>query len=108
MPDGDPPPPAFPPNHPPGDGHELFQRLVDSVQDYAIFALDAQGIVSTWNPGAERLKGYRPDEIIGKHFSVFYPPDKPRAVIDAELVTAVREGRFREEGWRVRRDGSRF
>src|SRR6185503_11359768 len=79
---------------------QLFQRLVDSVHDYAIFALNASGIVSTWNPGAARLKGYRAEEIIGKHFSVFYPADKSRAVIDEELVTASREGRFREEGWR--------
>jgi PAS domain S-box-containing protein len=99
--------PALPGGPAPHD-QELFLRLVDSVQDYAIFALNAFGIVSTWNTGAERLKGYKPEEIIGKHFSIFYPPDKPRAVIDGELEIAVREGRFREEGWRVKSDGSRF
>src|SRR4029079_15917316 len=60
------------------------------------------------NPGAQRLKGYTSSEIIGQHFSRFYPSDKPRAVIDQELVTASTTGRFREEGWRVRKDGSRF
>jgi PAS domain S-box-containing protein len=86
----------------------MLRLLVESVTDYAIFALDAQGRVATWNPGAQRLKGYTSAEIVGQHFSRFYPPDKPRAVIDQELVTASTTGRFREEGWRVRKDGSRF
>ena len=101
------------PEPPPIDGssgpsEELFRLLVDSVTDYAIFALDERGYVTTWNPGAQRLKGYRREEIVGQHFSRFYPREKPRADIDAELTTAVREGRFREEGWRVRKDGSKF
>jgi PAS domain S-box-containing protein len=86
----------------------MFRLLVESVREYAIFMLDPNGFISSWNPGAERLKGYRPDEALGRHFSVFYPPDKPRPDIDAELDIAQREGVFREEGWRVRKDGSRF
>src|SRR5689334_19873167 len=85
---------------------EQFEQLVADVRDYAIFLLDAEGNVQTWNAGAERIKGYRADEIIGKHFSVFYPQDK----IDAgwpeqELAQARSNGRFEDEGWRVRMDG---
>jgi PAS domain S-box-containing protein len=86
----------------------MFRLLVESVREHAIFMLDPKGHIATWNPGAERLKGYRASEIIGQHFSRFYPPDKPRADIDHELVIAEREGFFREEGWRVRKDGTRF
>jgi PAS domain S-box-containing protein len=79
------------------------------VKDYAIFVLDPTGRVSTWNRGAERIKGYKADEIIGKHFSVFYPPEEALAgKCDRELEVAVSEGRFEEEGWRVRKDGSRM
>ncbi|HEX6277231.1 MAG TPA: PAS domain S-box protein, partial [Polyangiaceae bacterium] len=83
--------------------------LVDSVLDYAIFMLDAEGRVATWNPGAERIKGYRPHEIIGEHFSRFYPPEdvasgKPARALEA----AERDGRVEDEGFRVRKDGSRF
>jgi len=90
-------------------GDDAYRRLVDSVRDYAIFLLDTQGHVVSWNQGAERLKGYRPDDIIGRHFSVFYPP----AAIEKrwpqyELETAARLGRFEDEGWRVRKDGSYF
>jgi PAS domain S-box-containing protein len=86
-----------------------FQLLVDSVQDYAIFMLDADGRVATWNPGAERIKGYRAEEIIGQHFSRFYAPeDLERGKPDAELKVASTTGRFEDEGWRVRKDGSRF
>jgi sigma-B regulation protein RsbU (phosphoserine phosphatase) len=86
-----------------------FQLLVDSVKDYAIFILDAQGNVATWNPGAQRIKGYAAPEIIGKHFSAFYPPEEAASGKCAmELEIATREGRFEEEGWRVRKDGSRF
>ena len=86
-----------------------FRLFVDAVQDYAIFFLDPQGNVSTWNPGAERIKGYKASEIIGKHFSVFYPDEdiwsrKPHR----ELEVASHVGRFEDEGWRLRRDGSRF
>jgi PAS domain S-box-containing protein len=88
---------------------ERFRLLVDAVQDYAIFMLDVQGHVSTWNTGAARLKGYGSSEIIGKHFSIFYPEEDIRAGKPArELEGAAREGRFEDEGWRLRKDGSRF
>ncbi len=88
---------------------ERFRLLVDAVQDYAIFTLDTQGHISSWNTGAERIKGYGVSEIIGKHFSVFYPKEdvlsgKP----SRELEIAAREGRVEDEGWRLRKDGSRF
>lgn len=86
-----------------------FRLLVDAVKDYAIFMLDPQGRVTSWNPGAERMKGYRPAEIIGKDFACFYPEDDARSgKPQRELDTAAREGSFEEEGWRVRKDGSRF
>src|SRR5262249_15029824 len=88
---------------------ERFRLLVESIKDYAIFMLDADGLVSTWNVGAQRIKGYTADEIIGQHFSVFYPETDVRAAKTAEeLAIAAREGRFEEEGWRLRKDGSRF
>jgi len=88
---------------------EKFRLLVESVHDYAIFTLDPKGIVTSWNVGAERMKLYRPDEIIGKHFSVFYPPDAlARGWPDFELEVARTQGRFEDEGWRVRKDGTRF
>ena len=84
-------------------------RLVDSIGDYAIFLLDTGGHVTTWNRGAERLKQYRPQEIIGKHFSVVYAPEAiDRRWPEHELETAKRIGRFEDEGWRIRKDGSRF
>ncbi len=88
---------------------QLYQLLVESVGDYAIFALDPSGHVLTWNKGAERVKGYRAHEIIGRHFSAFYPPEdiasrKPWW----ELEIAARDGRFEDEGWRLRKDGSTF
>jgi PAS domain S-box-containing protein len=87
----------------------LYKLLVESVRDYAIFALDPTGHIITWNIGAQRLKGYRADEIIGKHFSIFYPPEDQQArKPDKELAVAVAEGRVEDEGWRVRKDGSRF
>jgi PAS domain S-box-containing protein len=86
-----------------------FRLLVESVKDYAIFILDDGGHVATWNLGAERIKGYKADEIIGKHFSIFYPPeDVADGKTERELEIATREGRFEEEGWRVRKDGSRM
>ena len=88
---------------------ERFRLLVDAVQDYAIFMLDAQGHISSWNTGAERIKGYAASEIIGKHFSVFYPEEDLRVDKPArELEVAAKEGRFEDEGWRLRKDGSRF
>ena len=88
---------------------ESFTQLVASVADYAIVLLDADGQVTSWNIGAERIKGYKADEIIGKHFSIFYPAEavgqeRPRRA----LSIATRDGRFAEEGWRVRKDASRF
>ncbi|HYC47987.1 MAG TPA: PAS domain S-box protein [Burkholderiales bacterium] len=90
-------------------GTEPFRLLVESVKDYAIFMLDPQGYVRTWNAGAERIKGYAPDEIIGQHFSKFYPAAAVHVGHPQhELEVAAREGRFEEEGWRVRKDGSLF
>ena len=91
------------------DSEERFRHLVDGVEDYAIFLLDPVGNVSTWNRGAERIKGYRPEEILGKHFSVFYTPEAiSRAWPQFELSVASESGRFTDEGWRLRRDGTRF
>lgn len=88
---------------------QIFKLLVDSVQDYAIFMLDQQGVVATWNEGAERIKGYRAKEIIGRHFSIFYPEEaKARKHPDYELKKAIEEGRYQEEGWRLRKDGSQL
>ena len=87
----------------------LHKLLVDRVLDYAIFALDPHGYVLSWNAGAERLKGYTPDEIIGKHFSIFYPPEARAAGIpERNLAAAIANGRTEDEGWRVRKDGTRF
>lgn len=88
---------------------ERYRLLVESVRDYAIFMLDTEGYVATWNAGAKRLKGYGEEEILGKHFSIFYSPEdaasgKPERV----LAAAVRDGRVEDEGWRVRKDGTRF
>lgn len=88
---------------------ELFRLLVEQVRDYAIFGLDDRGIVVSWNSGAERIKGYRADEIIGHHFSRFYPEEAIRAGWpQTELGRATEDGRFEDEGWRVRKDGTRF
>jgi len=88
---------------------ELYRLLVASVRDYAIFALDANGKVLTWNVGARQLKGYEAHEIIGRHFSTFYPPtDIAAGKPQMELVAASQHGRFEDEGWRVRKDGTRF
>jgi PAS domain S-box-containing protein len=88
---------------------ERFRLLVDAVKDYAIFMLDVQGHISSWNTGAERIKGYAVSEIIGKHFSIFYPEEDLQAGKPArELEIAAKEGRFEDEGWRLRKDGSRF
>ncbi|TBG75918.1 PAS domain-containing sensor histidine kinase, partial (plasmid) [Rhizobium leguminosarum] len=88
---------------------EQFRRLVQGVSDYAIYMLDPGGNVSSWNFGAERIKGYRPQEIIGRHFSTFYTPeDREAGVPETALGIARAEGRFEREGWRVRKDGTRF
>ena len=88
---------------------ERFRLLVEGVKDYAIFMLDTKGQVATWNEGAKRLKGYNAEEIIGKHFSHFYPQEAiERGWPDEELRRANKDGRFEDEGWRVRKDGSLF
>ena len=88
---------------------ETFRILVEQVKDYAIFMLDPEGRVTTWNIGAERIKGYAAHEIIGQHFSRFYPEeDRAAGKTERELEIAIRDGRFEEEGWRVRKDGSQF
>ena len=88
---------------------EQFRLLVAAVQDYAIFMLDPGGNVSSWNAGAERIKQYKAEEIIGKHFSQFYPEEDVRnGKPDWELTVAQKEGRLEDEGWRIRKDGSRF
>ena len=91
------------------DTEKLYRLLVETVKDYAIFMLDTKGYITTWNEGAQRIKFYKASEIIGKHFSIFYPEediawDKPAY----ELKVAIKEGRFEDEGWRIRKDGSRF
>ncbi len=91
------------------DLNELYRLLVESVQDYAIFALDPDGYIVSWNPGAERFKGYTAEEIVGKHFSIFYPRELvAEGYPDFELRMAANTGRYEDEGWRVRKDGSRF
>ena len=88
---------------------QRFQLFVEAVRDYAIFMLDPEGHVATWNRGAERIKGYKASDIIGSHFSRFYPEEDLRAGKPQwELKVAAKEGRFEDEGWRVRKDGSRF
>jgi PAS domain S-box-containing protein len=86
-----------------------FYQLVDPVRTYAIFLLDANGCITSWNQGAELLKGYKRSEIVGKHFSVFYPAESiGRCWPQRALEIAKQEGRFEDEGWRLRKDGSRF
>jgi PAS domain S-box-containing protein len=88
---------------------EQLRLLVDGVKDYAIFMLDPEGRVASWNQGAERIKGYSAPEIVGHHFSRFYPPeDVQNRKPERELQTAIAEGHYEEEGWRLRKDGSRF
>ncbi len=93
----------------PRETPETFRLLVEGVQDYAIFMLDGAGRVSTWNSGAERIKGYRAEEIVGQHFSRFYPPEAIAEGKPARLLAiAARDGRVEDEGWRMRKDGTRF
>jgi PAS domain S-box-containing protein len=88
---------------------ERFRLLVEGVKDYAIFMLDSYAYVTTWNEGAQRIKGYDSEEIIGEHFSVFYTPeDIERGHPEEELRVAAAEGSYEEEGLRVRKDGSTF
>jgi PAS domain S-box-containing protein len=88
---------------------ERFRLLVESVVDYAIFMLDPHGVVQSWNVGAQRLKGYHEEEIVGRHYSTFYTDeDRADRLPDRLLVTALKQGRVQISGWRVRKDGSRF
>jgi PAS domain S-box-containing protein len=94
---------------PPDVKDDLFRLLIDRVKDYAIFVLDPAGIVKSWNAGAENIKGYKAHEIIGHHFSRFYPSEAIRAGWPGtELEAAKRDGRFEDEGWRLRKDGTKF
>ncbi len=91
------------------DGMRMYKLIVDRVRDYAIFALDTTGHILSWNDGAHRLKGYFASDIIGRHFSTFYPPeDIASGKPTSELEVALREGRLEDEGWRIRKDGTRF
>lgn len=91
------------------ESERAFRLLVEGVIDYAIYMLDPQGIVSSWNEGARRIKGYEATDILGQHFSVFYPPeDRALGLSQRALEMARRDGRFEAEGWRIRKDGSRF
>jgi PAS domain S-box-containing protein len=91
------------------ESERRYRRLIEAVVDYAIFQLDPAGNVTTWNPGAQRIKGYYTDEIIGQHFSLFYTPEDIQfGVPKLALAEAATQGRFEAEGWRMRKDGSRF
>jgi PAS domain S-box-containing protein len=86
-----------------------FRLLVESVQDYAIYAVDECGMVCSWNAGAERIEGWRASEVLGKHFSLFYTPEDNKAErCKEQLEVALANGRLEDAGWRVRKDGSRF
>ena len=88
---------------------QRLQLLVNAISDYAIYLLDAEGLVATWNPGAERFKGYRAAEILGQHYERFFTEEDRAADLPRKaLRVASREGRFETEGWRVRKDGTRF
>jgi PAS domain S-box-containing protein len=87
----------------------IFRLLIESVRDYAIYVMDPAGLISSWNAGAERLKGYTEDEVIGRHYRMFYPaPEQESDLPDRHLEIAARVGRVEGEGWRIRKDGTRF
>jgi PAS domain S-box-containing protein len=93
----------------PSDDPRIYETLVAGIRDYAIFILDPEGVIRTWNLGARLIKGYAAEEVIGRHFSIFYPRDAlDRQWPERELRMAAADGRFEDEGWRVRKDGSRF
>jgi PAS domain S-box-containing protein len=88
---------------------ERFRLLVSAIRDYAVYMLDPDGRIVSWNAGAERFKGYKADEVIGRHFSLFYTPeDRQRGIPALALDTARTSGQFETEGWRMRKDGGRF
>ena len=104
-----PTPERLPAGRTPQQSEERFKLLVEGVKDYAIFMLDANGFVASWNSGAERINGYSADEIIGKHFSLFYPAEaRESGWPEHELQTAAERGSFIDEGWRLRKDGTRI
>src|SRR6476646_2285285 len=89
------------------ESERSFKLLVEGVVDYAIYMLDPNGYIVSWNAGAERAKGYAASEVIGRHFSTFYTPeDKAAGIPETALETARKQGKFEAEGWRVRKDGS--
>src|ERR1044071_925713 len=89
-----------------GDDLERYRLLVEGITDYAIYMLDPTGVVTSWNPGAQRFKGYAPHEIIGQHFSRFYAPEDIETDLPGRALEAARtKGKFEAEGWRVRKDG---
>lgn len=90
------------------ESEERFRLVVDRVRDYGIFALDTEGNVATWNQGAERIKGWKASEILGRHFSSFYPPETREFLPRRMIERAVQDGSAEDEGWRVRRNGTRF
>lgn len=93
----------------PPDPKDAFSLLIEGATEYAVFTLSPGGIISTWNRGAQRIKGYRSEEVIGRHFSLFYPAeDRDAGLPDRLLAEALRSGRVGVEGWRVRKDGTRF
>src|SRR5450432_3806156 len=97
-----------PPSGSIGEG-DRYRLLIESITDYAIYMLDPSGVVTSWNPGAQRFKGYLPDEVIGTHFSRFYTAKDRELELPAfALEQAKTEGKFEAEGWRVRKDGSQF
>jgi PAS domain S-box-containing protein len=90
-------------------GEALFRVFVESVRDYALLLLDSDGVITNWNRGAEAIKGWTADEVVGRHFSLFYPPEAIEAGLpERELIGAAAEGRVEDEGWRMRKDGTRF
>ena len=93
----------------PRQGEECYRLVMQGVVDYAIFLVDPEGRVRSWNPGAQRLKGYLAEEIVGRPFSTFFTEeDRREGRPEKALEAARRDGRFESEGWRVRKDGSRF
>ena len=109
SPDSDPAPKTTPNLNVDVPAEDRYHLFIDAVQDYAIFMLDPSGYIASWNKGAQRAKGYPPEDVIGRHFSVFYTPEDIAAgKPERELAIASVQGRVEDEGWRVRRDGSRF
>src|SRR5436305_1403793 len=100
---------AGPHKHSTAPRAEEFAILVDAVEDYAVFLLDPEGVIRSWNSGAARIMGYKAEEAVGRHFSSFYgAEDHATHKPQRELETATREGRVEDEGWRMRKDGTRF